>query len=283
MGSFGDRLRREREQRGITLDEVALTTKIRTGLLKALEEEKFDQLPGGIFNKGFVRAYARHLGIDEEQAVADYLAASGELPSPRRPGEPPVRGEVAEPRIQLVHEEHEERSASSKSWSLWAGFLVLFVVGIAAWFYYHRETRTENLSQNPPASASAPQTTSAASTGPPAASAGTGIELSGNRAAASPEGFTVDLKADDDCWMQITADGKSEEITLRANEQKVINATNKVVIRAGSVGALDIVFNGRRLPVQGEYGEVRTLTFTPEGLQPTPTPEAPTPPAGNLQ
>src|SRR6516162_4196799 len=110
MGSFGDRLRREREQRGISLDDVALTTKIRAGLLKALEEERFDQLPGGIFNKGFVRAYARHLGIDEDQAVADYLTAAGEVPVPRRPGDPPAsgRGEVAEPRIQLVHEEREE-------------------------------------------------------------------------------------------------------------------------------------------------------------------------------
>jgi len=68
MGSFGDRLRREREQRGISLEDVALTTKIRAGLLQALEGEKFDRLPGGIFNKGFVRAYARHLGLDEDQA-----------------------------------------------------------------------------------------------------------------------------------------------------------------------------------------------------------------------
>ena len=86
MGSFGDRLRKEREQRGISLDDIALATKIRAGLLQALEEEKFERLPGGIFNKGFVRAYARHLGIDEEQAITDYLAASGEMPA-RRPVE----------------------------------------------------------------------------------------------------------------------------------------------------------------------------------------------------
>ena len=85
MGQFSDKLRRERELRGITLDEVAIATKIGTRNLRALEEEKFDQLPGGIFNKGFVRAYARYVGIDEEQAVGDYmvanqvLAASGEV------------------------------------------------------------------------------------------------------------------------------------------------------------------------------------------------------------
>jgi len=75
--SFGARLKKEREQRKITLDEIAASTKVGTRFLRALEEERFDQLPGGIFNKGFVRAYARHLGIDEEQAIADYVAAAG--------------------------------------------------------------------------------------------------------------------------------------------------------------------------------------------------------------
>src|SRR5579863_4001975 len=78
MGTFGERLQREREMRSITLQEISGSTKISTRMLKALEEEDFKKLPGGIFNKGFVRAYCRYLGIDEEQAVADYLAALAE-------------------------------------------------------------------------------------------------------------------------------------------------------------------------------------------------------------
>ena len=58
MGAFGERLRREREMRNISLDEIAAVTKIGTRLLRALEDEQFDLLPGGIFNKGYVRAYA---------------------------------------------------------------------------------------------------------------------------------------------------------------------------------------------------------------------------------
>lgn len=81
MGIFGERLRRERELRHISLDDIAATTKIGTRLLRALEDEQFDQLPGGIFNKGYVRAYARYVGIDEEQAVADYLQAAHQSPS----------------------------------------------------------------------------------------------------------------------------------------------------------------------------------------------------------
>jgi cytoskeleton protein RodZ len=78
VGTFGDRLKREREMRGISLDEISHSTKIGTRLLKALEEEDFQKLPGGIFNKGFVRAYAKFLGIDEEEAVADYMVVAGE-------------------------------------------------------------------------------------------------------------------------------------------------------------------------------------------------------------
>jgi cytoskeleton protein RodZ len=78
MGSFGERLRREREMRGISLDNIAESTKIGTRLLRALEEEQFELLPGGIFNKGFVRAYAKFLGLNEDEAVSDYLVAAGE-------------------------------------------------------------------------------------------------------------------------------------------------------------------------------------------------------------
>ena len=78
MGSFGDKLRRERELRGVALDDIAGATKIGTRMLRALEEEHFELLPGGIFNKGFVRAYAKYLGLNEDEAVADYLAAAGD-------------------------------------------------------------------------------------------------------------------------------------------------------------------------------------------------------------
>ena len=84
VGSLGERLRREREMRGVSLDDIAEATKIGTRLLRALEEEHFELLPGGIFNKGFVRAYAKYLGLNEDEAVADYLAAAGESsPDPR--------------------------------------------------------------------------------------------------------------------------------------------------------------------------------------------------------
>src|SRR3984893_8578882 len=78
LPSFGQKLKLEREKRKITLEQISLSTKIGIRMLQALEEDKFNQLPGGIFNKGFVRAYSRFLGLDEDQTIADYLQASGD-------------------------------------------------------------------------------------------------------------------------------------------------------------------------------------------------------------
>jgi cytoskeleton protein RodZ len=83
LPSFGEKLKLEREKRKVTLEQISVSTKIGTRMLRALEENQFNQLPGGIFNKGFVRAYSRVLGLDEEQTVADYLQASGDAPPAR--------------------------------------------------------------------------------------------------------------------------------------------------------------------------------------------------------
>jgi len=73
MASFGEEIRRERELRGIGLREIADITKINIRFLEALEKNDFKHLPGGQFNKGFVRAYAKHVGLDPEKTVNSYL------------------------------------------------------------------------------------------------------------------------------------------------------------------------------------------------------------------
>src|SRR3954466_6310478 len=75
MGEFGDKFRKAREKKELSLDDVSNVTKISARMLQAIEQEHFDQLPGGVFNKGFIRAYAKHLGLGGEEAVTDYLAS----------------------------------------------------------------------------------------------------------------------------------------------------------------------------------------------------------------
>lgn len=73
MSSFGEELKRERELREITLREISEATKINLRYLDALERNDFERLPGGVFNKGFVRAYAEYIGVDPETMVNAYL------------------------------------------------------------------------------------------------------------------------------------------------------------------------------------------------------------------
>jgi len=73
--TLGEKLREAREARGISLSEVAEQTRISSYYIEAIERDDYKPLPGGIFNKGFVKSFAKFVGVDENEALADYLNA----------------------------------------------------------------------------------------------------------------------------------------------------------------------------------------------------------------
>jgi len=104
MANFGETLKRERELRKISLREVSEATKIGLRYLEAMEENRFDQLPGGLFNKGFIRAYAKFIGLDGETLVNVYLydvahQASGAPSRPRYAGGAPEDAPIPQPGV----------------------------------------------------------------------------------------------------------------------------------------------------------------------------------------
>jgi cytoskeletal protein RodZ len=117
--TFGEHLKREREMRGVSLDEISAATRIGTRFLAALENEQWDRLPGGVFNRGFVRAISKFLGLDEENLLAEYALAvneRGETPAWTGAGFPP------------------SARTSWLTWLLAAVLLILVLGGIwAAW------------------------------------------------------------------------------------------------------------------------------------------------------
>jgi cytoskeletal protein RodZ len=86
---FGEQLKREREMRGVSLEEISAATRIAPRFLEALENEQWDQLPGGAFNRGFIRSVARYLGLDEESLVAEYALQTKGRPDPGVVADPP--------------------------------------------------------------------------------------------------------------------------------------------------------------------------------------------------
>jgi cytoskeleton protein RodZ len=89
-GKFGERLKRERELREVSLDELSKATRISSRFLLALENEDWGKLPGGVFGHGFVRSIARYLGLAEESLLGEYDLARAEKlpPAPPKPEEP---------------------------------------------------------------------------------------------------------------------------------------------------------------------------------------------------
>jgi cytoskeleton protein RodZ len=279
--SFGARLKREREQRKVTLDEISLSTKIGTRFLRALEEEHFEQLPGGIFNKGFVRAYARHLGMDEEQTISEYLLASGTVPL--QPEKQPETVRELEPKA-----EEDTQAAARIPWGMLAIVLLLVALGFALWGFHSRERSASPSLETAPAnnetSPPAPANAAAKKPASPESSLAGGIasvSTAESPAAApnsgpAPGAFVVLITARENSWLTITADGKQiMNDTLIAPGVKSVEGQKEVVIRAGNVGALDFSFDGKKLPLQGDYEEVKTLVFDPSGLQSTPAKPAP--------
>lgn len=283
MTSFGEKLQREREMRGVTLEEIAEATKIGTRNLRALETNDFDKLPGGIFNKGFVRAYARYLGIDEEQAVADYLAASGQA-------EAPATGPLPDlpPTVKLTVRRR-------RPWRLVALVLLLLAAAYLGWRAYSQRYASADDSAVPAAppaatetkAAPAPSTSAATDSSSPAGTVTSGATGPAATGAATPTpaasapagqpaptesapvaGFALEVRAKRDCWVAVTVDGKSQGNQLmKAGSQQSLHATREIVLTVGNAGGLDIFVDGKPLPPQGSEGQKRTLTFTAHDAQ----------------
>ena len=294
MSGFGERLRRQREMRGVSLEEISKSTKIGTRSLKAIEDEDFEKLPGGIFNKGFVRAYARFLGLDEEQIVGDFEEAWNAYEAERTP--------------QVFAVPEQEAKPSSSGWG-WISLLVVVLFGIGGWYGYERmrapqvvapqtsqpdssrPSSTAETNQNSPA-ALAPQPVqngnASPSSSPPdkpspepqttASGASTKVSPavspakppSSTAAPAKPQPAAIRLQvfAREDSWLSVSADGKDlGQGILAAQKTRSIRAQNEVRLKIGNLGGVEISFNGQPVTLDGQPNEVKELTFTAEGLQ----------------
>ena len=236
MPSFGENLRRERELRGVSLREISDDTKISIRFLQALESDRVDVLPGGIFRRTFVRQYAKHLGLDAEKLVAEFVYAHGcEEPAffPRAP---------------------EKRRLPIGTFLAIGGLLVL---GIASFVK----------SRPRPAATSAAVSVTPAPTLPPdtvypvaASPTETGQTQTQN--------LVLTLSARENCWVAVQVDGQPVlNRVLNEGETETLQAQGEIVLSVGNAGGLSFRVNNRPGVSLGRAGEVkRNIIITRESL-----------------
>ena len=143
MESIGEFFRQVRETKGLTIDEVASKTRIRTDFVKALEDGNFAKLPDQVFVRGFVRSYARSLGLDEDDAIHRFVQSAGAY----------YDKQVERERLKVRQaEEERKRQANRKAVAIAIGIAILTLI-----FLLSREQSSllvHRSSSDPPASAS---------------------------------------------------------------------------------------------------------------------------------
>lgn len=228
--SFGTWLRRQREVREISLREIADVTKISIRYLEALEQDRFDVLPAPVFAKGFLREYARYVGLDIDEVVNSYLTAQAAL----EPEEEPSRKKTT-----------VRGGALERTSGLLLTLAVIVLLGIIAGLVYYMErSRTANEPEPPPIAA------------PPIEPVQAPARISEpESAAAIPLGVTIDFTGE--CWVEAVVDDDRRVSELHvAGESLRLEAQEKVVLTLGNPAAVRVEVNGRPFPIAVPTGTV---------------------------
>ena len=266
--SLGEYFQRAREAKGLTLEEAAARTRILPQYLKAVEDNNYAKLPDEVFAKGFVRSYARLLGLDEGAVIRQFDESGGQFYAKRAERES----------LKQQLEEEERRKKTNRNivvWAVFAALLVLFVlVGRA-------RDRTEQKSIPEPVPSVSlpapelPRTDPSASAGDSSSRPLSGqSEVERNFSGALPlEGIApdgrkkliVDVEAVERCWVKVQADhAASQEVLLNPGDRVRWKAQERLMLTLGNAGGVRVSLNGK---LQGPYGGsgqvVKEIVFTP--------------------
>lgn len=232
MPSFGETLRRERELRSVSLREIADATKISVRFLQALEQDRLDVLPGGVFRRAFVKQYAKHLGLDAERLVAEFVYAHGE--------QAPEQTEARKP-----------RSGSNPG-----TLLLVAVFGTAAVLSLwkaapQREGASASLAVVAPVER--PQDLAPAAEKP---------------VSAPPSGLVLSLRANQTCWVEARVDGQAIlNRVLEQGQSETLAAHGEIILSVGNAGGVSFTVNDLPGLPLGKNGEVRrNIVITKQSL-----------------
>ena len=238
MAGEGQMLRAAREEKKWSLIDTEETTKIRVRYIQALEEEDYGILPGTTYVKGYLRTYAKQLGLNSDEIIALYSDSS--IPE-------------AGPALELAQMQVKARPSWVRpliigSMAVLALVLVIVIAGL-----YQPGKKVADSSYSPTALPSAP--IPAVVTPTPSSPVVTKPETV---VAATQDGLTAQLVFTHDCWIEVRADGQPPiQGTFTAGTSKEVKGTSKIeLVSVGNAGGLSVTLNGKVLPSLGKPGEV---------------------------
>jgi len=241
-------LRIARERRGLSIPQLAATTKIPSGVLKALEDNAFEKVPSGIFTRGFIRAYAREVGLDPEEMIREFLSETAATPPPA-PATLAQREGAVEEMDQLQID--LDGPGSRPDW----GYALIVAALVVGFVSFNRSDASEGV-QTPPAAVSETATPVATADAIPEAVATTGGAL------------RVEMHARGECWVKAVVDGRTVVARLlQPGDRVTTDAQHDVVLRIGDPAAFSYSINGQPGRPLGEAGIPVTVRFTRDGRQ----------------
>ena len=225
--SFGTWLRRQREIREISLREIADVTKISIRYLEALEQDRFDVLPAPVFAKGFLREYARYVGLDPDEVVNTYLTAQSEAHPEEAPPEPWTA----------------PAKRPSLEWT--SGLLLALAVAVVALVAFYAE-RSRDAPPPAPAAIAVPPLPAPPEPEPAVAEP---------EVALAPLVVTMDFA--EDCWVEAVVDGQRRLSELHVQgESLMLEADENVVLTLGNARAVRIEVNGQQYEMEVGSGRI---------------------------
>jgi cytoskeleton protein RodZ len=247
QGSLGAWLRAQREARGVGLREIADSSKISLRYLEALETDRFEVLPAPVFTRGFLREYARVVGLDPDEVVNLYLVVARDRES-----------EPAETAVAPVAERSRPAGPSALGYGLLLLLAVAVFLGLAALFSWWSGRRSaapagdaataEFAAVAPPSDPTDPVEASAAPE--PVVGAAATTVASAAAVATVPPPLEVVLEFRQDCWVEFVVDGKRRTSELRASGELLrLEAADHVLITLGNVEGVRVEVDGRELPL----------------------------------
>jgi cytoskeleton protein RodZ len=251
MEDFGGKLRQARERRGISLRQIAASTKIAAAALEALERNDISKLPGGIFSRAFVRSYAVEVGLDPDDTVREFLDRFNQETAPV----------AAASTTEVPEHERQFEEQRRKAAMLLAGVVISIPV-IALVLYFALRARAASHAQPAASESAAPAPT------PPPASTTAQAAAPPSDVVLPPEPRAGQMKLElhpvKACWVSLTVDGKKVFTRImQAGERESRDVAAEAVIEVGDAGAFAYSVNGREGKPLGAEGQVRSLKLTP--------------------